>query len=467
MTNMGKRLLHVLAFVASLLATGIWIRSIDRLPFWSYQRGRYILLHERLDEFDTIFVGSSRLNFALIPAVFDARMRELGRSVHSLNLAISGQRGFDTAATIEHLLQLAPKNLRCLVIELHSFDQRIRGTNWVSDLDVEMHPVSLLWARLCSALDSGCDWRSVVDQVHFLVAHTAANAFRVGQGGRLIDDLLAAASGRRLWGAGKFPNRGFDPADRNAGADMREAAKRFAEEPDRPKQLLNYRFSKAALDKLLGGFPVDEFFRIDARVREAGIEPIYVVMPSYYSAFFGYDAIPELARRTAVVDLDQPERHPLLFEPSMWFDPGHFGRAGAGVFTRYLAERVAELPRFSEITAPARPETLQVQLSWLPGAGHMLRCELDDASEGEIAVRIDVTTDETERGDGLAHALPEQAKVTLPLARGEHRRWSGSADLSMVVDGLPPGALVHAQAVRLVNDRMVGVGPLVSLPMPR
>lgn len=463
-----RRLAHLFTFAVAFLATGAWIRSLDALPFWSHQRGRYQLLHEQLDELDVVFVGSSRMNFAVIPAVFDARMRELGCSARSLNLGISGQRGHDTVATIEHLLRLQPKRIRGLVIELNSFDQRIRGTNWLTDLDVEMHPPGLLLPRLRSALASGDSFRSVVDQVGFLVAHTAANTFRVGQGARLVDDLLAAATARRPFGARSFANRGFEPAEDIAGTPMREAAKRFATDPGWAKQLMRLRTSPAWLEKFTGGFPVDEFLRVDALVREAGILPIYVVMPTYYVGFYGYDALPELARRATVVHLDDPEQHPQLFDPRIWYDPGHFGNAGAAVFTRYLADRVAEQASFRAILAPVAADPLQVRLTWAEGEAARLRCELDGGDvTGAVVLRIDPRTDETLLAEGLRQELPAEVAVTLPLVRDERGRLSGEVDVAKVTAGLPPGALLHVQAVQFVDGKAVAVGPLASLPTPR
>lgn len=463
-----RRLAHVFAFAGAFLATGAWVRSLDALPFWSHQRGRYQLLHEQLDEFDVVFVGSSRVNFAVVPAVFDARMRELGCSVRSLNLGISGQRGHDTVATIEHLLRLQPKRIRGLVIELNSFDQRLRGSNWLTDLDVEMHPPGLLLPRLRSALACSDGWRSVVDQVGFLVAHTAANTFRVGQGVRLVDDLLAAATARRPFGARSFANRGFEPAEAIAGAPMREAAKRFATDPNWAKQLMGLRSSPAWLEKFLGGFPVDEFLRVDALVREAGILPIYVVMPTYYVGFYGHDALPELARRTTVIHLDDPDEHPQLFDPRIWYDPGHFGQSGAAVFTSHLADRLAGQASFRAILATATADPLQLRLAWAPGEPGRLRCELQGAvGDGEVVLRIDPRTDETTRADGLRHELPAEVAVTLPLALDDRGRVSGEVDVAKVTAGLPPGALLHAQAVQFVGGKAVAVGPLASLATPR
>lgn len=463
-----RRVGHVLVFAMAFLATGAWIRWLDVLPFWSHQRGRYLHLHEQLDDYDTVFLGSSRMNFGVVPAVFDARMRELGCSVRSLNLAISGQRGHDTVATIEHLLQLGSKRIRVLVIELSSFDQRIRGSNWLTDLDVEMHPPGLLLPRLRSALASGDSWRSVVDQVVFLAAHTAANTFRVGQGARLVDDLLAAATARRPFGARVLANRGFEPAEAIAGTPMREAAKRFAADPGWAKQLLGMRSSPAWLEKFVGGFPVDEFLRVDSLVREAGILPIYVVMPTYYVGFYGYDALPELARRTTVLNLDDPGQHPQLFDSRIWFDPGHFGHVGAGVFSRYLADRVAEQASFRAIAAPATADPLQLRLTWALDEPARLHCELDGAGGvGEVVVRIDSKTDETWRPEGLVHELSDKVAVTLPLSRGDRGQLSGDVGVSMVVAGLPPGALLHGQAVLFAGGKAVAVGPLASLPISR
>ena len=100
----GGRAGHVIVFVAGLLATAALVRHVDPLPIRSHNRVRYLDCAAQLPQVDVLFVGSSRFQQGIVPAVFDAAMGERGHAVRSYNFAVSGQRAHDTAETVEWVL---------------------------------------------------------------------------------------------------------------------------------------------------------------------------------------------------------------------------------------------------------------------------------------------------------------------------------------------------------------------------
>ena len=76
--------------------------------------------------------------------------------------------------------------------------------------------------------------------------------------------------------------------------------------------------------------------RQQAEIRNAGIQPIYVVPNLRW-------ATPEfqLLRREGVIDnliaLNDPVKFPELYQVEHYFDRGHLNRSGAELFTRELA----------------------------------------------------------------------------------------------------------------------------------
>ena len=77
--------------VVAFLVTCIVLRAV--LPFPEIDGGvsqkfRFFAAHK--DEFDTLFIGSSRIYFQISPAVFDRVTRESGMPTHSFNFGIGG-----------------------------------------------------------------------------------------------------------------------------------------------------------------------------------------------------------------------------------------------------------------------------------------------------------------------------------------------------------------------------------------
>ena len=470
MSNLLSRLLHPALFLVALVGTSAWLRHVDEVPIWGGSRHRYVHAHQDLAGFDTVFVGSSRINYALIPAVFDARMRELGLACRSLNFAISGSRGHDFVECVDWLLEQRPAPGTRFLIEVQSFDQVRRGTNWMADQDVEMHTARRLPERWSSILSAPQPWRDKVDQIYFSGMHTAANVLRIGQGPRIFDALLARWLGQPIPGSGQVAECGFYATEVGAAEPVRAAAKQFAEEEDRPKKLLAWKWDAARQAMQRGGFPLDVFLAMDRRLRAAGMVPCYVVMPTYLADFHGRDAIPEVARHAVVLDLDRPDRHPELFERGLWFDPGHYRRHGAEFITGWLAERLAELPEWrvaAESAAAAQP-AIGARLRWEGEGGTSLVCEVEGLpASGEAYLLVDVVRTEIALGNGLVSWLPIPPASAVPLERREGGHAFGRFDAKELLDSRSSATILYAQAVLLAGGVPVAVSGPLSVPVRR
>jgi hypothetical protein len=86
------------------------------------QKFRFFSAHK--DEFDTLFIGSSRVYFQISPAIFDRVTRESGLPTHSFNFGIGGMYLPETAYLLEQILSLRPRNLRWVFIEYDELQTR-------------------------------------------------------------------------------------------------------------------------------------------------------------------------------------------------------------------------------------------------------------------------------------------------------------------------------------------------------
>ena len=156
-------------------------------------------LLRKAGDYDTVFLGTSRVLNGMLPVEFDARMAELGMPTRSFNLGLSGLLPNDITALVDWLVAQPSLRLKRAIVELHAFEQGERGGQWMTDFQVEMHAPALLGARLESVWLSRHPWWSKLEIAAFACAHTAANTLRIGQGGRILDGLMMRWRGEPVW----------------------------------------------------------------------------------------------------------------------------------------------------------------------------------------------------------------------------------------------------------------------------
>src|SRR6185436_943991 len=123
------------------------------------------------DEFDTLFIGSSRVYFQISPAIFDRVTRESGMPTHSFNFGIGGMYLPETAYLHEQILNLKPRNLRWVFIEYDELQTKWSPENQTSRRALywaDWKRVSLLLRKLT---DAGTDplWLPNLSKLHDIV----------------------------------------------------------------------------------------------------------------------------------------------------------------------------------------------------------------------------------------------------------------------------------------------------------
>lgn len=339
---MFSRLLHSLMFTAGLFGTAALVQHVEPTQFLSWARQKVDHV-ERLGEgYDTVFLGSSRMNYGLDPAQFDARMKALGQPTKSFNLALSGHRQHDVGAVVTWLLAHKPSTLRRVVIELHSFAQLVRAGDWMSDQELEMHTAGEFLGRCRSIVDGPSPWTDKLLQFRFVFAHTLTNVLRVGQAPRILDDWIARSRGEPLPATFPVQNEGWAPIETVKLPHMLADHERFTSGRVGVSSVVSQRLEDVAPPAMRGGFNFASIRAQAAALRAAGIEPVYVVMPSFVLDNLGRDGVSEFAREARVLELDRPGAHRPLYDSSLYYDASHFGTAGAAVFSPYLAELLVE-----------------------------------------------------------------------------------------------------------------------------
>lgn len=456
------RAAHVLLFLSALLGTSTGIRWLDTMPFWGPTRTKLAYLVSTDEPIDTLFLGTSRVAFGIDPELFDARMAELGVPCRSFNLGMSGHRSHDTSVVIDWLAEHRPKALRRVVLELHSWNQRIRGGQWWADQELELHRLDLLVPRLRSIPGTIDPIGAKLEQAGFVVAHTLVNTLRIGQGPRILRNWLAGLRGQTS-PPPKVDRRGLRLIESMSGEQqLREHAK-FVANPDAEKQILN-KIGKIDPKWLAGGFDHQEFHWQMRRLRDAGIEPIVLIAPTWTCDFLGRDGVALESPNCRILELDRPEQNRPIYDRDLFHDPSHVNTAGVAKFSRYLADCVVEIEALP-IGASIRPRLLhdrplQLQVEWIDGR-RALRCVAKDAPfAGSLIVGASRRTDTVNLPGNLRMGIPYPPPASTELKRPSLFQAVGELDLA----ALPGDGPVHVQLGVVVDGGVVAVSDVVTVP---
>lgn len=452
---MLKKLAHLVLFFAGMAFVDVNLHDVDLLPFWSWSRDKVNWVSEHGEDYDTLFLGSSRMHYGLKPEVFDARMAELGQATRSFNFAFSGARMHDVAYMLDWLARHKPQRLKRVVIELHSFDQRIRGGQWFSDQDLEMHAPAVFAMRMQSVAVGKTSLVEKAEQAQYVLLHSLSNALCLGQGVRITSDWIAKSHRERIPNAYDVADGGWQDVASLDLEHMRKEHANFSSQPEACERKLGWKVSRDRIEVLEGGFNPAAVRSIAERMRACGVEPIFVVMPTYASDFFGRDGVAGIASEVRILELDDPAPNRPIYELSYYYDVSHLNSEGAKAFSRFLAERVVE--------AEAKPIGTQLSPRMLPDSKPTLRASWKDGKRETVEARVeglpfvgDLFVQVGEPGsmkleNEIEVSVAQPPKATITLQR--ELLYSARGELS--AEGLPEGLPLVLQLGVIVDGKVV------------
>ncbi|MFK7742645.1 MAG: hypothetical protein AB8H80_20200 [Planctomycetota bacterium] len=324
-----------------MLTCIIATHSLDDLPFNDPPtRTKITHFTEVSPEIDTLFIGSSRLLRGISPKVFDTATAERGIKTTSYNAAQAGIQPHDYDVWIDWVLENRPPRLTRVFIELGEWSLGNRPATWMKDKTVDMHSPSHLHERLWTAVNTSENLSEFIRQTNWALAHTAVNLFNIGRGIRIFDDTLREHRNlppdtpRNL-------TQGFGPlSDRTAPAQRLAFSKQWHAKPKKLKWLRKAKTENTiAPPSNEAGF-TEGFERQARRLRQAGLEPIFV-LPPVYSKIPGRSRLLEIRSVARVFELDRPTTYPELYDTKHWFDAQHLRESGAIIFSSQLAAEFA------------------------------------------------------------------------------------------------------------------------------
>ena len=355
----GKTVIRALTNTAigatAFLLSCFGLRAI--LPFPEIDGGvsqkfRFFAAHK--DEFDTLFIGSSRVYFQISPAIFDRVTRESGMPTHSFNFGIGGMYLPETAYLLEQILNLKPRNLRWVFIEYDEVQTKWSPENQTSRRALywaDWKRISLLLRKLT---DAGTDplwlpnpakirdilWRrndekSTRSLLTFYAGQFEKNYTNVARAGDVLAYFLGA-----------------DTKERRASY-LGAASDGYVTRPNRmaPGQAAAYERGLAAAmpeagTRPLSTYAVEAYLQCAREVRKIGAAPIFLITPSTTEI----NVAAETTELTGIVmAFNNPQAYPNLFRSTARRDGQHLTKAGADEFTRILATNFVGLARAGDI----------------------------------------------------------------------------------------------------------------------
>jgi hypothetical protein len=324
--------------LAGFCATAFVLHSLLPLPEVAGVTSKILFLAAHRDEYDTIFLGSSRVYHGINPATFDAAMAASGQPSHSYNLGIDGMLPPETFYVIDQLLAAKPRRLRRIFIELE-------------DVQISIAPEHVRTRRALY----WHDWKRSALVAHKILETNVAEKWKQ-KGRRIVRNRTALFENFFLFGQNlASTGRGFDllglspseddlsQSDYEPRGDGYAPAVAFM----KPDQAAHYEAWLAHELAEVRPREVDAYAETAFRhygdvFRSIGATPIFFVTPG--SRTFLPSKFRE-ARAETVMSFNDAQRYPSLYQAGLRLDEGHLNASGADEFSRLLAARLLESER--------------------------------------------------------------------------------------------------------------------------
>jgi hypothetical protein len=322
----------LLAFLCGLLlGTSALRASIAALP--SPTAGALEHLAKFGDDYDLIVVGSSLTKVNFMPGVFDAHMAELGHPVRSFSFGMKGMRGAELHYYVERVLQLPLRRLKWLIVDV-SLEQDMLldpdgGYTWRA---IEWHAPVQAWLGVEQVLASPEPFQRKLRVIAAHARHLLLNRGNVGKGIDALAEGIWFSPPRKVMSRGALvarfiPGRQGWKGDRYLRGRKRHEAQRRA-----------LKWSRRTNTQLHPGF-IERAIAELARAR--GKQVAFLLSAMLVDARF--DSSVPGAKPLNVIDLNNPDRYPELYDPEMRYDEVHLTSAGSVPYTRAIADQLVEL----------------------------------------------------------------------------------------------------------------------------
>lgn len=295
------------------------------------------------DEYDVLFVGSSRTYHQLAPEIFDAEMAAAGHRVRSFNVGADAMFPPEDTYVLEKILACRTKPVRLVLVECnpvnlrHGIDERytLRAVHW--------HDSVRTWTTFRAAFftdNKKRTWRKRLEKAQQRWPELSEHAgywmernSNIGRGHELLTEWLGTASSKNKTESGLGRrNDGLMPFSVSEVMNAEQGAVY-------EKELAGMR---ARSWRGSDGDPVSlEELRVKQRlVERSGGRMVMVIPPFVGDKIFRPS---QAAGLPPLLDFTNPEKYPELFKAEHRLEISHMNNAGAQIYTRMVVRELLPL----------------------------------------------------------------------------------------------------------------------------
>jgi hypothetical protein len=284
---------------------------------------------EHQDEFDTVFVGSSRIHHQISPAIFDRTMREAGHPTRTFNFGINGMFPPESGYVLERLLSARPRRLKWVFIELDELETRRIPKAEAARRSVYWHD----WKRTSLVLRQILDNKAQANARDLFFFHSALFAKNFTNIGRKID---------LSWWSSHLGKKAAPPKSLGRDDDGYVPQIKTLSEAEAPVYKVGLERAVAQAESRFVSATTEQAYRQWADdVRKVGATPIFLVTPTTRQIKLGFR--PEAGIGGAIMLFNDAGAYPQLYRNEVRFDADHLNGTGAEEFTRLVARNLSQL----------------------------------------------------------------------------------------------------------------------------
>ncbi len=341
---MNKQLIYRFACVALgfclLLATSAVYHALlpPAIPEGVVEKLQFFAQHK--DEFDTLFLGSSRFYYAISPKIFDNITREKGLPTRTFNFGIDGLKPPENFYVLEQILKTEPRHLKWIFVEVGDIETKLDANILSTQRLLYWHdwPRTALTLRKTLDPNGTTQWYTKLRRLwsarQTFAVHLSLLQKQFTNVGRAADFL---------------PGQTEIPALRSSlQLGPNGDGYRLAGAPMSPERAENFRRRLAqevasARPEFIDPYAESAYRESAAKIRRLGAAPFFVVSPGFYQS-------PMLFRKSPppgpLLIFNDSRTYPQLYDTKVRLDEQHLTNEGAAEFTRLLAlEFVRSIPR--------------------------------------------------------------------------------------------------------------------------
>jgi len=288
---------------------------------------RFFKAHQ--DEYDTVFIGSSRIHHQVSPAIFDRVMAEAGHPTRTFNFGINGMFPPESGYVLERLLGTKPRHLKWVFIELDELETRRIPKAEASRRSLYWHDWKRTSLVLRKVLEDG-DQKDARDLFFF---HTALFARNFTNIGRKID---------LSWWSSHLGKKAAPPKNLGDNGDGYVPQTRRMSEAEAVAYEAGLERAVVQAESRQVSSATEQAYRqwADA-VRKTGATPIFLVTPTTVQTKLEFRSESGLAG--AVMPFNDTKGYPQLYRNEIRVDADHLNGTGAEEFTRLIADNLSRL----------------------------------------------------------------------------------------------------------------------------